>query len=150
MEAIELVGPKLGAMIIALASVYFIVSFAPVWLPAIKAFRPKSRLPRPFLFVGTVAALVYGVFSFLAFAVLLPVEAYGIFIAPQLEAAGMAAGAGLLRVSRFFVNYWWVFVPPVQLALTWYITSQVGRRWAYICAAPPNNSFKPNPLRGSA
>ena len=123
MEAIELFGPKLGAMIIALASVYFIVSFAPVWLPAIKAFRPKSRLPRPFLFVGTVAALVYGVFSFLAFAVLLPVEAYGIFIAPQLEAAGMAAGAGLLRVSRFFVNYWWVFVPPVQLALTWYVTA---------------------------
>jgi hypothetical protein len=148
MEAIELFGPKLGAMIIVLASVYFVISFAPVWLPSLKAFRRKSRLPRPFLFVGTVAALVYGVFSFLAFAVLLPVEAYGIFIAPQLEAAGMASGAGLLRVSRFFVSYWWVFVPPVQLALTWYITSQVGRQWAYICAAPPNSSFKPKPVLG--
>jgi hypothetical protein len=102
------------------------------------------------LFVGTVAALVYGVFSFLAIAVLLPLEAYGIFVAPQLEAAGMAAGAGLLRISGFFVRYWWVFIPPVQLALTWYITSHVGRRWAHICEAPPNNSFKPTPLRGAA
>lgn len=150
MEAVELFGPKLGAMIIALALAYFIISFAPVWLPAIKAFRRKSRLPRPFLFVGTVAALVYGVFSFLAFAVLLPVEAYGIFIAPQLEAAGMEAGAGLLRISRFFVSYWWAFVPPVQLALTWYITSQVGRRWAHICAAPPSNSYKPMSLHETA
>ena len=149
MEVIELFGPKLGAMIISLALVYFVISFAPVWLPAIKAFRRGSRLPRPFLFVGTVAALVYGAFSFLAFAFLLPVEAYGIFIAPQLEAAGMVTGAGLLRASRFFVTYWWVFVPPIQLALTWYITSQVGQRWAHICAAP-NNSFKPKPLHGAA
>jgi len=150
MEAIDLFGPKLSAMLIGLALVYFIMSFAPVWLPAIIAFRRRSRFPRPFLFVGTVAALVYGVFSFLAFAVLLPTEVYGIFIAPQLEAAGIAAGARLIRISRFFVNYWWLFVPTVQLALTWYVTSQVGRRWAYICAAPPNNSFKPTPLRGAA
>src|SRR5690606_10535920 len=150
MEAVDLFGPKLVAMMIAIASAYFIISFAPIWLPAIKAFRRKSRLPRPFLFVGTVAALVYGVFSFLVFAVLLPVQAYGIFVAPQLEAAGMAAGVGLLRVSLFFVNYWWAFIPPVQLALTWYVTLQLGRRWAYICAAPPNNSFKPTPLRGAA
>src|SRR5690606_14583206 len=150
MEAVDLFGPKLVAMMIAIASAYFIISFAPIWLPAIKAFRRKSRLPRPFLFVGTVAALAYGVFSFFAFAVLLPVEAYGIFIAPQLDAAGIATGAGLLRVSRFFVNSVWAFVPPIQLALTWYITAQVGRRWAQICAAPPNNSFKPTPLRGAA
>lgn len=150
MEAIELFGPKLSAMIIVLGLAYFIISFAPVWVPAIKAFRRKSRLPRPFLFISTVAALVYGVFSFLAFAVLLPVEAYGIFIAPQLEIAGIAAGTGLLRTSRFFVNYWWLLVPPVQLALTWYITLQVSRRWVYICAAPPNNSFKPTPRGGAA
>jgi hypothetical protein len=150
MEAIDVFGPKLSAMLVVLAVVYFLISFAPVWWPALKAFRAKPRLPRPLLFVATVAALVYGVFSFLAFAVLLPVEAYGIFIAPSLETAAVGYGAGLLRISGFFTDYWWVLVPPVQFLLTWYITAQVGRRWAHICAAPPNYSFKPKPLRGSA
>lgn len=150
MEAIDLFGPTLSAMIIAIALVYFVISFAPIWMPAVAVLRSQPRLPRPFLFIGTVAALVYGVLSFLAFAVLLPVEAYGIFVAPQLEAAGMPVGAGLLRISGFFVNYWWVFIPPVQLALAWYVTSRVGRRWPHICAAPPNDSFKPTPPRGAA
>ena len=137
-------------MIAVLAFAYFLISFVPVWWPALVAFRRNARLPRPLLFVTTVAALVYGVFSFLAFAVLLPIEAYGIFIAPQLEAAGLANGAALLRISGFFTDYWWLLVPPVQLVLTWQVTRRLGGRWGHICASPPNNSFKPNPLRGSA
>ncbi|WP_145985441.1 hypothetical protein [Marilutibacter maris] len=90
-----------------------------------------------------MAALVYGVFSFLGFAVLLPIEAYSIFIAPSLEAANVTHGAGLLRISGFLANYWWVLVPPAQLLLTWYMTAQVGRCWAHICTAPSNSSFKP-------
>ena len=150
MELIDLFGPKLSAMIAGLSLAYFLISFAPVWWPALVAFRRNARLPRPLLFVATVAALVYGMFSFFAFAVLLPIEAYGIFIAPQLQASGIANGAGLLRVSGFFANYWWLLVPPVQLAPTWQVTKRLGRRWEHICASPPNNSFKPNPLRGSA
>lgn len=140
MEAIEIFGPRLSAMIIVIAVVYFIVSFVPVWFPAIRVFRHKARLPRPFLFVGVVSALVYGVFSFLVFVILLPLEAYSIFIAPQLEAAGMEAGGGIRRALDFLISYWWIFVPLVQLVLTWYITSQVGKRWMYICAVPPNES----------
>ena len=143
-------GAEMTALLAAIAIVYFLVSFAPVLWPAFVAWRNRPHLSRPLVFVAVVAALVYGAFSFLGFAVLLPVEAYSIFVAPSLEAAGVAHGSGLLRVSRFFAEYWWIFVPPVQLALTWFVTIQVGRRWQHICAAPPNHSFKPNLLRRSA
>ncbi|MFT3667523.1 MAG: hypothetical protein QM795_02770 [Pseudoxanthomonas sp.] len=130
-----------------MAVAYFLVSFAPVWWPALWAFRRRRSWPRPFLFVGIVAALVYGVFSFLGFAILLPMEAYGIFIAPQLEAADIVHGAWLVGISRFFANYWWLLIPPAQFAMTWIITRQVGRRWEHICAAPPDEPTGPNPLR---
>lgn len=149
MGAIEIFGPGLSALIVAMAVVYCLISFAPVWWPAVFAFRRRAAFPRPYLFVGTVAALVYGVFSFLAFAILVPVEAYSIFIAPQLESAGLAHGAWLLSVARFFANYWWLLVPPVQLALTWIITLKVGRRWEHICAAPSIDPSAPNPPLGA-
>lgn len=146
MKAVEIFGPGLSALIVAMAVVYCLISFAPVWWPALFAFRRRAAFPRPYLFVGTVAALVYGVFSFLAFAILVPVEAYSIFIAPQLEAAGIAYGAWVVRGAGFFVNYWWLLLPPVQFALSWIITLKVGRRWEHICAAPSDTSFKSNPL----
>ena len=150
MEFIEVFGPTMTAIIVVFAIVYFIVSFAPVLWPAFVAWRNRSHLSRAFLFIAVVAALVYGVFSFLAFAVLLPVEAYGSFIAPSLESEGVAYGSGLLRVSGFLASYWWIFVPPIQIALTWFVTAQLGRRGQHICAAPSNNSFKPTPLGGAA
>lgn len=150
MEAIEAFGPKLAAFMVLLAVAYGLLSFSPLWWPAIVAWRSRPLLPRRGLFVGVVAALVYGVFSFLAFAILLPVEVYGIFVAPQLELSGVAVGAPLLRVTGFVTDYWWLLIPPTQLVLTWYVTRKLKARWAHICSAPPNNSFKPNPLRGSA
>jgi hypothetical protein len=150
MEVIEVFGAKMTALMAAIAIAYFLVSFAPILWPAVVAWRNSPRLSRPFVFVTVVAALVYGTFSFLGFALLLPVEAYSIFVAPSLESAGISPGVRVLRISRFFAEYWWIFVPPVQFVLTWFVTAYVGRRWQHICAAPPNNSFKPNPLRGSA
>lgn len=138
MDAIEVFGPKLAALLAGVALAYALLSFAPVWWPAIVARRARPTLPRRWLFVGVVAALVYGVFSFLAFAFLLPIEVYGIYIAPQLEEAGIANGSSLLQISGFFAEYWWVLVPPTQLVLTWYVTKSVKARWAHICAAPPN------------
>lgn len=149
MGAIEIFGPGLSALIVAMAVVYCLISFAPVWWPALFAFKRRAAFPRPYLFVGTVAAMVYGVFSFLAFAILVPVEAYSIFIAPQLEAAGVAYGAWVVSGARFFVNYWWLLVPPVQFALTWIITLKVGRRWEHICAAPSIDPSAPNPPLGA-
>lgn len=150
MDAINALGPKLSALLALAAVAYALLSFAPILWPAIATWRTRPLLPHRWLFIGVVAALVYGAFSFLAFAILLPVEAYGIFVAPQLEESGVAAGRPLLRASGFAAKYWWLLIPPVQLLLTWYITRQLKARWAHICTPPPDNSIKPNPLRGSA
>ena len=150
MEAIEALGPKFSALLILVALAYVLLSFAPLWWPAIVAWRTRPALPRRLLFIGVCAALVYGVFSFLAFALIIPVEAYGIFVAPQLEESGIAVGAPVLLVSGFVAEYWWLLIPPTQLGLTWYVTRQLKARWAHILAAPPNNSSKPMPLRGTA
>ena len=150
MDAIEAFGPELAATMLLIAVAYTLLAFAPVWWPAIVVHRSKPPMPRRLLFVLVVAALVYGAFSFLAFAIILPVELYGIFVAPQLEQSGVAAGTNVLRVSGFLVRYWWLLVPPAQLLLTWYVTKRVGERWAQFWAVPPNHSFKPTPLRGAA
>jgi hypothetical protein len=150
MSAVDVFGPKMSAILVAVAIGYFLLSFTPVLWPAYLAYRRRSWLPRPILFVLTVAALVYGVLSFIGFALLLPIQVYGIFVAPSLEMSGLPSGAGLLAVSGFLASYWWLIVPPVYVVITWLVASQVGQRWQHICAAPPNNSFKPNPLHGSA
>ena len=150
MDALDVFGPKMTAILLAIAAVYILLAFAPVLWPGYLAYRKRSWLPRPVLYVLTVAALVYGAFSFIAFAIILPAEAYAIYVAPSLAEANVPYGASILSVTRFLANYWWLMVPPLQLALTWVLANHVGRRWQHICAAPPNNSFKPTPLRGAA
>ena len=132
---IEVFGIKMTAVFTLLAVGYFLLSFAPVIWPAYRVFRHRPRLDRPVLFIGVVAALVYGVFSFIAFAALLPVEIYGVYIAPSLADAGFFHGSTVLRVSNFFVRYWWLAIPPLQLILTWYVTSRIERRWIRITEA---------------
>ena len=142
MELIDTFGLKLIALMGIVSLAYVLLSFAPLWWPAIVAWRARPALPRRWLFICVVAALVYGVFTFLAFAIILPVEAYSIFVAPQLEDAGIAPGVAVIRVFRFVTDFWWLLIPPTQLLLIWYITRQLQAKWAHICSAPPNNSFK--------
>ena len=96
-------------------------------------------MPRRTLFVAVVAALVYGVFSFLAFVVILPIEVYGIFVTPVLEEAGLAYGEQVLSITGFVREYWWLLVPVTQLVLTSRITKHLIGRWSHICAAPPDS-----------
>ena len=150
MDAIDMLGPKLSALLALIAAAYILLSLVPILWPAFLARRAGPQMPRRALFVSVVAALVYGAFSFLAFAVILPVEVYRIFVAPQLAEAGVAHGAPALSVTGFIREYWWLLIPAAQLVLTWHITKHLMERWPHICAAPPNNSFKPKPLRGTA
>ncbi len=135
MEIVEVFGPKLSILIVAVGVAYFLLSFAPVIWPAWLAFRHRPNMRRPWFFVGLVAVVVYGLFSFLAFALLIPVELYGVFVAPSLEAANMSYGAPVLATSRFVVQYWWLAVPPTQLFLTWWVSRRLQQRWERICDA---------------
>ncbi len=135
MDAFEEFGPRLVAFMTLFAIVYGALSFAPVWWPAIVAWRARPTLPRKALFVGVTAALVYGTLLFLALAVFVPVLLYGVYVAPQLEASRVPGGTSVLRVAGFVNDYWGWLVPPIQLALTWYLTRTLSGRWVHICAA---------------
>jgi hypothetical protein len=127
--------PKLAFLLTLISVGYFLLSFAPVIWPAVRAFRRANRLSRPWLFVGLVACFTYGVFSFFIFALMLPAQAYTIFIAPQLEEAGWPSGHYFVRVTTFIADYWWIALPPAQLLATFFVTRRLSVRWERICSA---------------
>lgn len=139
MDATDVFGPTLSALLLLTALGYSLLTLAPVIWPAILARRAGPQMPRRTLFVAVVAVLVYGVFSFLAFVVILPIEVFGIFVAPPLEEAELAYGEQVLSITGFVREYWWLLVPVTQLVLTWRITKHLIGRWSYICAAPPDS-----------
>lgn len=132
---VELLGIELVALLSAVAIAYFVVALMPAWWPALRAFRAKTRLPRPFLFVAVVAALVYGMYFLWGCIVLLPLEAYRIFIAPQLQVAGLPHGAWLVRGLDLVGGYGWLAAAAIQLVFTVWLTRRLAPRWPDICDA---------------
>jgi hypothetical protein len=144
-------GTEMTAIMLAVGLAYFFVSWSPLLWPAFQAFRHRPQHPRPLLFTLVVGCLVYGVFFFLGTALLLSAQAYSVFVAPSLAAADRPYGHWLVSATRFITNYWWIGLPPLLLFVTVLCTRRVSRVWPVVCQAlAPNNSFKPNPLRGSA
>ncbi|HEY0505757.1 MAG TPA: hypothetical protein VGD42_19910 [Lysobacter sp.] len=134
-EVIDLFGAGLLALLVAAAAVYLVLAFMPLLWPAWRAFRAPQRLPRPWLFVGVVGAIVYGAVTFFVAAIGVPMDAYLVFIAPQLQEAKLPYGAAFVGVSDVVVNYWWVAAPVFQLLATWYLTRRLAARWERICQA---------------
>lgn len=127
--------PHMAAMIVAVGLTYFLMSWAPVWWPAMVAYRGGRLMPRRFLFVVVVACLSYGIFSFLLFALFFLAEMYAMFVAPQLDRLGYPAGRPVLAVIRFLEHYWWLVLPPLLFAATFFITRKLSSRWEKICVA---------------
>ena len=141
MTFVDVFGDRLTALIAAIAVAYFLIALAPVWWPALHARRRRPRLPRPFLFVGTAAALIYGVSTFFMFAVMLPLSAVRIFLVPALDHAGVSYAIPLGHVSDLFYEYGWIMIVPIELVLTWYITRRLAGRWTHICSQPVANEL---------
>jgi hypothetical protein len=127
--------PQMAALLIFLGVAYFIMSWAPLWWPALLAYRHRSSTPRRWLFVVVVACLTYGLFVFFFFALTIPAQVYAIFIAPQWEQLGYPIGRPVLRVFRLIADYWWLVLPPVLLLTAWFVTRKLLRVWPRICAA---------------
>ncbi|MEF3081100.1 hypothetical protein V3391_02570 [Luteimonas sp. SMYT11W] len=136
-------------VIVALmAAGLLIVVATPAWIALLIAWR--SQIPRKHWrsFAFTCLLLAYGFITF-AGAALMPLGIAQIFVAPQLISAGheklgtaifMAAEHGVPIVcllSGLLAS----FVVPLKLRKHWAAVANA------VCAT---NSFKPNPLRGSA
>jgi hypothetical protein len=135
-DMIDVFGWELTAAFVAIGIAYSAVALAPVWWPAWRAWRGSPPLPRPFLFVGVAAALVYGVSTFILLAIFLPMSAIRIFIVPSLDHAGVWYGTPLGHVSHLFYEHGWLLIVPVELLLAWYVTRRLERRWGHIVSRP--------------
>jgi len=122
-------------LFIVLVSVSFLLcTLSPLLYSSFVATRQRPVLPRRILFVTVVTAFSYGLFSFLSFVVGLPVQAYVVFIAPQLEFSGHYFGEPLVSAARFVLRFWWLWVGPVLLALSVVVTRYLAKRWSRIVA----------------
>jgi hypothetical protein len=135
MEAQETFGTGLLALMAIIAILYLLLALAPLLWPALRAFRRGRRLERPWLFVWTVAALVYGSVYLVAAAIVIPVQAWVIWIAPQLQELGQPHGEWLVAVTRFVGQWWWPALPIALVVATVMLTRRLAARWPGVCAA---------------
>jgi len=127
--------PKLVAILTLISVGYFLVALAPVLFASLAAYRRRPTFPRPVLFVWVVASLVYGVLCTLCAVVEIPLSAYLIYVAPQLQASGAYTAGPLSSFSAFVASYWWVGLVPVQLVASILVTRYLVERWARVVAA---------------
>ena len=139
--------PSLAIVVLMAIGAMFVVAI-PTWIALLVAWR--YGIPRTLwrLFSLTCLLLAYG-FLTLVGAALIPLEIAQVFVAPQLSAGGherlgaaifIAAEHGV-PIACFLSGLFASFVVPLKLR----------RHWLAIAdAVRANNSFKPNPLRGSA
>jgi hypothetical protein len=148
----ELLAPDVWPLI-ALAAVWWVLSLLPVFYSTFVAFRTTPAMPRRPLFVAVVACLSYGLLIFFLFAISLPLSAFSVFIAPQLEASGElpVVGRWLAIASRFISTWGWFVVPLFLAIVSFKLARYLGVRWPQLVAGlGPNISSKPTPLRGAA
>ena len=134
-EIIETFGPRLSILIALVGIGWFLMSWSPLFWPAFRAVRGNPRLPRPWLFSFVVAALVYGIFAFAMTAMLIPADAYTVFVAPQLQEMGMPTGRFFVGIVRFISMWWWIPLPPASFGLTFLLTRVLAKKWPGICSA---------------
>lgn len=135
MDVIDTLGPKFVALLALITVAYFLLTLAPIIWPAFRAFRRKHRLQRPWLFTAVVAALTYGSVYLVVAIVAIPVEAYVLFLAPQLQEMGQPYGKWIVTSSRVIDEWWWTVLPPAVLASTVVLTRKLASKWPGICTA---------------
>ena len=135
MGVIDTFGAKFTAFLAVVALLYLLVALAPIFWPARRAFRRSNRLERPWLFTLTVAALTYGLVYLVAAVIAIPIQAYVVFVAPELQQAGRPYGQWLVAVSSFVGRWWWPILPLAVLVATVLLTRRLAAKWSGICSA---------------
>jgi hypothetical protein len=106
-----------------------------------------GRLPNPFKFAFASAVLTYGI-GVLFMLVLVPLWLAADHLAPEWVASGHATLGNAVATAGQYASYAVTLVP---LVLMFFVPFRLKRIWPHLVGLmSANNSFKPNPLRGSA
>ena len=135
-DVIELFGEDITVGFAAIALVYFLLLLLPLYWPTSHAIRNRTRLPRPYLFIGVITTIVYGAFAFLTYAIRVPLLLYSGFFEPILSGAGYGGGAALAsNINQYIELYGTFLAVPFQVLMTILLTRWLSRRWAKITQA---------------
>lgn len=132
---IDTLGADVFFGLLTIAALYLAATTSPIWVPAVIVIRNRRNFSRPWLFVGVIACLAYGLLFLLFFVLYLPFVMYAIYVAPQLEAAGLNPGKAILAILEFTATYNWFIGPGILLATSIFTTKKVKGRWNGICNA---------------
>ena len=131
-DILSIFSPGVAAMIVAVGALYILLALLPLLYPAYVSFRTRPFLPRRLLFVGIVAALSYGIETFLLVAIGMPLETYAVFVAPPLESSGYPYGRWLVFAARFIKGWGWLLLPIPPAVASVLLTRYLVTRWARI------------------
>ena len=126
-----------------------VASMAAWLLPCLAAWAVArlSRLPKPVKFAITSAVLTYGI-GILFMLLLAPLSLAADHLAPEWAANGHATLGNVVATAGQYAGYAVILVP---LVLMFVVPFHLKRIWPELVGLmSANNSFKPNPLRGSA
>jgi hypothetical protein len=123
------------SLFIAAGVIYYLCAFSPVVCSGYVVLRRSPLFPRRFLFVATVTVLSYGVLNLAGYLINIPVAAYLVYVAPQLEANGQYAGQPFTSFGSAAVRYWLVWSCPVLLVTSILTTRYLSKRWHRIAEA---------------
>ena len=108
---------------------------APIWWPALRVALQRGRIPHPFAFIIISAAMAYGFVGAVYLVAILPLQAIGIFLVPQMLEAGIAGGAQLQGASKLMS----AFAVPLLFSLPFsaiFGSVYLNRRWPALCGLP--------------
>ncbi|WP_313460241.1 hypothetical protein [Stenotrophomonas sp.] len=104
----------------------------PIWWPALRVALQRGRIPHPFAFITISAALSYGFVGAVYLVAILPLQAVGIFLVPQMLEAGIAGGAQLQGASKAMT----ALLFPLSISLPFiaiFGSLSLNRRWRALC-----------------
>ena len=108
----------------------------PMFLASVDGTIVAAALPAIAAEMGEVERVSWIVVAFLVAATIaIPVQAYVIWIAPQLQEMGQPHGEWLVAVSRFIGRWWWPALPVALAIATVVLTRRLAARWTALCAA---------------
>lgn len=135
MALFDALPPKIAALFVVVAIAYIACMASPLLLAALVAKWRQPALPRRWLFAVVLLIGSYGLLTAIGFLAIIPVQAYLVFISPQLDAADLVQGGPLTNAADFLATYWWLLYGPALLMSSIGLCRYLLPKWRAIIAA---------------
>ena len=121
--------------VLEFTSIYVLFVTSPIVMAGFVIARERGAVKRPWLFLGTVTVVAYGLVTTILLLLLIPLMLYDIFVAPQLIAASFDYPEFLLIIGKGINDFGWIILPLLLVVISLVTTIRISQRWTSICNA---------------